>query len=215
MDKEVLFKNLSAAVVGMDESAAVEISENSIKEGIAPYETIQHGLIDGMKKVSHLYEEEEYFLPEVLMCSDAMTAGLGVLSPYLDTTQMETPIKIVMGVVEGDTHDIGKNLVRIMTEAGGMQVHDLGRDVPLDNFIQKAEEIHADVIAMSTLMTTTMDGMKTVIDKLSDLNIREKYKVFIGGGPISQRFANEIGADFYTKDASEATRVIKKAFGKE
>ena len=115
----------------------------------------------------------------------------------------------MLGVVEGDTHDIGKNLVKIMMESAGFEVHDLGRDVPLQKFIDVAEEIGANFICMSTLMTTTMMGMKTVIDMLEQRNIRDKYKVMIGGGPISQRFADEIGADAYTIDANEAVKRIK------
>lgn len=212
MNKEELFRGISEAVINMEEEESAALCKQSVEGNIPAYETINSGLIAGMNEVSRLYEEEEYFLPEVLLSSDAMNAGLDVLKPHLDKSSMTQSIKIIMGVVEGDTHDIGKNLVRIMTESSGMEVYDLGRDVPLDSFIDKAEEVNADVIAMSTLMTTTMDGMKVVIDNLKERNIRDKYKVFVGGGPISQRFANSIGADFYTKDAAEAVRVLKKNF---
>nr|WP_276515591.1 cobalamin-dependent protein [Tissierella carlieri] len=134
---------------------------------------------------------------------------MDILKPHIKTETSDNAIKVVIGVVEGDTHDIGKNLVKIMTESAGIEVYDLGRDVPLKNFIIVAEEVGANFICMSTLMTTTMMGMKTVIDMLKERNIRDKYKVMIGGGPISQRFADEIGADAYTADAGEAVKRIK------
>ena len=213
MEKEVLFNNIINALVEMEEEKVVELCKETLEIGIAAYETITYALIPGMDKVSKLYEEEEYFLPEVLICSDCMNAGLDIVKPHLDKSNMKAPIKVVVGVVQGDTHDIGKNLVRILMEAAGMEVYDLGRDVDLDKFVDKAEEVGADLIGMSTLMTTTMDGMKTVIDMLKDRNIRNKYKVLIGGGPISQHFADVIGADLYTKDASEAVRRVKEMFG--
>jgi dimethylamine corrinoid protein len=167
-----------------------------------------------MDEVSRLYDEEEYFLPEVLMCSDAFNAGLNIVKPYLDKEAMSAPIKVVIGVVEGDTHDIGKSLVRIMLEASDFEVYDLGRDVKLNRFIETAEEVNADIICMSTLMTTTMDGMQIVINSLKEKNIRDKYKVMIGGGPISQHFAGLIGADSYAKDASEAVRKARQLMGR-
>ncbi|HWR62693.1 MAG TPA: corrinoid protein [Clostridia bacterium] len=214
MDKDSLFKDISDALVEMEEETVVEICEKTLEENIPAYETITGALVPGMDRVSRLYEEEEYFLPEVLICSDCMNAGLDVVKPHMDKSSMSAPIKVVVGVVQGDTHDIGKNLVRILMEASGMEVYDLGRDVELDRFIDKAEEVGADLIGMSTLMTTTMDGMKTVIDRLKEKNMRDKYKVLIGGGPISQHFADVIGADLYTKDASEAVKRVKEIFGR-
>ncbi|AFS78169.1 dimethylamine corrinoid protein MtbC [Gottschalkia acidurici 9a] len=210
MSKEKLFNDIKESVIEMEEEEVLDLCKEALDKGIPAYEIITDGLIKGMDEVSRLFEEEEYFLPEVLICSDAFNGGLDIVKPYLDKNSGEKPIKIVMGVVEGDTHDIGKNLVKIMMESAGFEVHDLGRDVPLDKFIETAEEIEADIIGMSTLMTTTMDGMKTVIDKLSEKGIRDKYKVMIGGGPISQHFANMIGADLYTSDASEAARKAKE-----
>lgn len=208
MEKKQIFGEISTAVVEMEEGKVIELSKKSLELNIPAYDTITGALIPGMDEVSRLYEEEEYFLPEVLMCSDAFNAGLDIVKPFMDKNSMEKPTKVVIGVIEGDTHDIGKNLVRIMMEASGFEVFDLGRDVKLNKFIDTAEEVDADIICMSTLMTTTMDGMKTVIDTLNEKNIRNKYKVMIGGGPISQHFADLIGADLYTKDANEA---VKKA----
>lgn len=209
MEKEKLFQEISDAVVEMDDELVEELCNKSLEVLIPPNETITKGLISGMDRVGELYEEEEYFLPEVLICSDTLNIGLDILKPHIEKEDRENTIKVVIGVVEGDTHDIGKNLVKIMTESAGIEVYDLGRDVPLKNFITVAEEVEADFICMSTLMTTTMMGMKKVIDMLEESNIRDKYKVLVGGGPISQRFADEIGADAYAVDANEAVRRMK------
>ncbi|MFD3157821.1 corrinoid protein [Haloimpatiens sp. FM7330] len=210
MEKEVLFENISKSVIEMEEDEVAELCKKSLEMNISAYETIKNGLIAGMDKVGRLYEEEEYFLPEVLICSDAMNEGLNILKPHLDRQIMDNPVKVVIGVVEGDTHDIGKNLVKVMMESSGFTVYDLGRDVPLEKFVAKAEEENTDIICMSTLMTTTMPGMKKVVDELKQKNIRDKYKVMIGGGPVSQKFADEIGADFYTVDATEAVKKVKE-----
>jgi dimethylamine corrinoid protein len=214
MEKEKLFQEISNALVEMDVERVAELAQETVKQEIPAFETITGGLVPGMDEVGRLYEEEEYFLPEVLICSDAFNAGLAVVQPYLDKSSLGKPIKMVIGVVEGDTHDIGKNLVRILMDASGFEVYDLGRDVPLDRFIEKAEEVESDLICMSTLMTTTMDGMKTVIDKLKEKNLRDKYKVLIGGGPISQRFCEIIGADLYCKDANTAVKKARELMGR-
>ena len=210
MDIQKLFKQISEAVVEMEDDLVVELCNKSLELLIPAEQTIEEGLVAGMDRVGQLYEEQEYFLPEILTCSDTLNIGLDILKPHIQTETVDNPIKVVIGVVEGDTHDIGKNLVKIMMESAGFEVHDLGRDVPLQDFIDVAEKVGANFICMSTLMTTTMAGMKTVIDMLKAKEIREKYKVMIGGGPISQKFADDIGADAYTVDANEAVKRIKK-----
>ena len=213
MDKEELFKKISDNVVELEEDVVEELCEKSLEMEIEPTETINKGLIDGMDRVSVLYEDGEYFLPEVLTASYALNIGIDVLKPHIKQEESQKRIKVVIGVVEGDTHDIGKNIVKIMAESGGFEVYDLGRDVPLDEFIKTAEEKECDFICMSTLMTTTMPGMRTVIEKLERKNIRDKYKVLIGGGPISQKFADEIGADAYTVDAASCVKKMKELKG--
>lgn len=213
MNKEILFQQISNAVIDMEDELVEELCNKSLELSIPAEETISNGLVAGMDRVGQLYEEEEYFLPEVLTCSDTLNIGLDILKPHIKNEAIDNPIKVVIGVVEGDTHDIGKNLVKIMTESAGIEVYDLGRDVPLMDFITVAEEVNANFICMSTLMTTTMAGMKKVIDTLKENNIRDKYKVMIGGGPISQRFADEIGADVYTADANEAVKRMKAIMG--
>lgn len=213
MEKEVLFKKISDNVVEMEDEEVEDLCEKSLNQGIDPSETITKGLVDGMDRVGVLYDTGEYFLPEVLTASYAMNAGIDVLKPHIKREQSSETIKIVIGVVEGDTHDIGKNLVKIMAESAGFIVYDLGRDVPLDEFIRVAEEKECDFICMSTLMTTTMVGMRTVIERLKERKLRDKFKVMIGGGPISQKFADEIGADAYTVDATAAVRKMKELKG--
>lgn len=210
MEQQVLLKEISDAVVDMEEELVSQLCTKSLEMGIPAYKTITDGLIEGMNEVGRLYEEQEYFIPEVLICSDAMNEGVSILKPYLDREITENPVKIVIGVVEGDTHDIGKNLVKIMMESSGFIVYDLGRDVPLNKFIEKAEEENADIICMSTLMTTTMKGMEEVTNMLKEQNIRNKYKVMIGGGPVSKKFAEDIGADIYSVDANEAVKKVKE-----
>jgi len=207
--KEEHLKELSDAVLDMDEERTVTAAQTALDAQVDPYEAIQHGLSDGMARAGQLFEDEEYFIPELLMCSDAMYAGLDVLKPHLKQSG-EKKGTVVIGVIEGDTHDIGKNMVRIMFETGGFNVIDLGRDVPPQRFVDTARDAKAEIIALSTLMTTTMDGMGTVVKLLHDADIRDNIKVMVGGGPISPGFAKRIGADGYAVNASEAVKVARE-----
>lgn len=208
--EEELHQKLSDAVVDMDEEEAARLSHLAVDEGYDAYEAIDKGLAHGMERAGVLFEEEEYFIPELLMCSDAMYAGLDILKPHIKAGEAKEKFKIVIGVIEGDTHDIGKNLVKIMLESSGFIVYDLGRDIPPATFVDKALEHEAHFIAISTLMTTTMSGMGAVINILSDRGVRDKFKVLVGGGPISQSFADKIGADGYSRNAAEAVRLTER-----
>lgn len=213
--KDDLLKELSDSVLNMQEEETIEISKKCVGNNINAYEAIDKGLADGMNRAGKLYEEEEYYIPELLLCSDAMYSGLDILKPHLEKEQTENKAKVVIGVVEGDTHDIGKNLVKIMMETEGFEVIDLGRDIPPVDFVNKAKEVGASIIALSTLMTTTMDGMAEVINLLKKEGIRDKISVMVGGGPISQNFADKIGADAYTLDASKAAKRAKALIKKQ
>ena len=215
--KEELLQKLADCVTEMEEDEVVEVAKQYLDEGYPAYDGIMDGLVKGMNKASDLYDEEEYFVTDVLLCSDAMYNGLDILRPALpdDEEGANVKKKVVIGVVQGDTHDIGKNLVRIMMETAGFEMYDLGRDVPLDDFVNKAKEVDADIICMATLMTTTMGGMQTVIEKLKEQGMRDRVKVMIGGSPISQKFADEIGADGYSANAPEAVKLAKKLTGLE
>lgn len=205
-----ILNDLAQAVVNMDETRAKQVAAEAIAAGVDAYDAITEGLSKGMDKVNELYEQEEYFVPEILLCSDAMYAGIEVLRPHLPKDSARTPRKVVIGVVKGDTHDIGKNLVKIMLDNAGFEIHDLGRDVPYAQFVETAAQINADLVCMSTLMTTTMDGMAVVVQDLKKANVPSK--VMVGGGPISSGFAKRIGADGYGKNAAEAVKVAKSFF---
>jgi len=209
-EKEELLKRLSDGVVEMEEDDVEEAAREYLEAGYPAFDGIMEGLVDGMNRASRLYEEEEYFVTDVLLCSDAMYIGLDILRPFLPEESGERKKKGVIGVVEGDTHDIGKNLVKIMLETAGFDMVDLGRDVPLTQFIEAAQEEGADFICMSTLMTTTMGGMEEVIRMLEEEGMRKKVKVMIGGGPISQKYADKIGADGYSQNAVEAVKLAKR-----
>ena len=213
MSKEELFAKIKDAVIEMDDETVESLCNEAIAENFDATEVIREGLIKGMDRVGELYATSEYFLPEVLTASFALNAGVDILKPYMKKEVSTKHVRIVIGVVEGDTHDIGKNLVKIMCESAGFEVIDLGRDVPINEFVDVAEKENADFILMSTLMTTTMSGMKAVVDELTARGIRDKYKVMIGGGPISQKFCDEIGADAYTVDAASCVKKIKEIMG--
>lgn len=212
MSHEVILSEIAEALVEMEEEKVVSLCEQALEDKIPAKSIIEEGLIRGMDQVGELFEDDEYFLPEVLICSDIMYDGIQVVKPHLENVESEKKVKIVIGVVEGDTHDIGKNLVKIMMECGGFDIIDLGRDVPLDDFVETAIRESCDVLCMSTLMTTTMDVMRRVIEKLKERKVRQDIKVFIGGGPISQKFADEIGADVYSEDATECVRKLRELF---
>jgi len=208
--KEELLQKLSDGVLEMEDDVVIEGAKEYLEGGYPALDAILNGLVDGMNKASELFDEEEYFVTDVLLCSDAMYEGLNILRPHLPAEEVEKERpKGVIGVVEGDTHDIGKNLVKIMLETAGFEMHDLGRDVPLQDFVSKAKEVNADLVCLSTLMTTTMGGMETVINLLKEAGIRDNMKVIIGGGPISQKFADMIGADGYSVNAVEAVKLSK------
>lgn len=208
--KEELLKRLSDGVVDMEEDDVAETAQEYLDAGYPAFDGIMEGLVDGMNRAGQLYEEEEYFVTDLLLCSDAMYAGLDILRPCLPEEGGEAKHKGVIGVVEGDTHDIGKNLVKIMLETAGFDMIDLGRDVPLRKFVDTAREEGAEFICMSTLMTTTMGGMQDVIRILEEEGMREQMKVMIGGGPVSQKYADKIGADGYSQNAVEAVKLAKR-----
>jgi corrinoid protein of di/trimethylamine methyltransferase len=204
-----LYEKLSEAVVEMEEDDVIELANEVVAEGYDAYQAVDKGLAQGMERAGELFEEQEYFVPELIVCADAMYAGLDILKPHIKTDAEGTKYTVVIGVIEGDTHDIGKNLVKIMQETGGFNVIDLGRDVLPSTFVDEAVKNDADVIAISTLMTTTMGGMGEVIDILNERGIRDQFKVIVGGGPISQGFADKIGADGYSTNAAESVRLLR------
>lgn len=207
--KEELLKKLSDCVFEMEDEEVVDVVKEYIEAGFDPQEGMLLGLVDGMKRASGMYEEGEYFVPELIICSDAMYAGIEELQKYLPNAEGSSAGKIVIGVIEGDTHDIGKNLVRIMLETGGFDVHDLGRDVPVETFVNYVKENNVNIVAISSLMTTTMPGMEAVVNRLKEEGLRDKVKIMVGGAPVSAAFAEKIGADGYSRNAIEAVELAK------
>ncbi len=185
--------------------------EEALAQGIDPKEILNDGLLDGMMIVGAKFKRNEVFVPEVLVAARAMTAGLTILEPKLVEVGNEPLGKAVIGTVKGDLHDIGKNLVAMMLKGAGFEIIDAGTDVDAETFIAKAEEVNADVICMSALLTTTMPYMQDVINALKEKGLRDKYVVMIGGAPVTEDFAEQIGADYYTPDATTAAEVAKAA----
>ncbi len=212
VSKEEILEGLAKAVIDGDEVKSEELAKKSLEIGIDPYESLMNGCNKGMAKVSDLYELKEMFVPEILLSSDAMYAAIDILKPHLKVdASAKKPAKVVIGVAQGDIHDIGKNLVKMMLEVAGFIMIDVGKDVPVDTFVKKTIEEDADIVAISALMTTSMMYMEPVIKKLKENFV--KAKVVVGGAPINNDFANKIGADGYGKDAVEAVKVSKKLVG--
>ena len=212
--KEELLQKLADYVVDMEDEDIVDVAEEYVAAGFDPQEGILQGLVVGMQRASDLYDEGEYFVPELINCSDAMYAGMDIMQAHMEH-KAESIGKAVIGVVQGDTHDIGKSLVRVMMEVAGIEVVDLGRDVSLDRFVEVVrDDEDIDLVVMSSLMTTTMIGMGKVIEGLKEAGLRDRVKVMVGGAPISNGFAKEIGADLYTTNAIQAAEGAKRLLGK-
>lgn len=188
-----------------------QLVQQALDEGIDAKTILDEGLLNGMMVIGGKFKRNEVFVPEVLVAARAMNAGVAILEPKLVEMGNEPVGKAVIGTVKGDLHDIGKNLVAMMLKGAGLEVCDLGVDVEPTAFIEKAEEIGADVIGMSALLTTTMTGMEEVINLLKEKGLRDKYIVMVGGAPVNDSFASEIGADYYTPDAATAAEQAKQA----
>jgi corrinoid protein of di/trimethylamine methyltransferase len=202
-EKEILEK-LKNAVIQYDEDASKEGAEEALKEGLDPNSAIFNGLVSGMEEVGRLFEAQEYFVPELLMSADALYAGLDILKPHVKQMDLGVRGSVVIGTVEGDVHDIGKNIVKMMFDVAGFQVYDLGKDVPLDKFVEEQMKTESDLVCLSAMMTTTMVGMKKVIDDLKAKN--PDVRIMIGGAPVSADVAEKWGADGYAPDANNALK---------
>ena len=184
--------------------------EQALEEGIDPKIILKEGLMSGMSIIGGKFKREEVFVPDVMMAARAMNVGLSILEPKLVEAGNEPIGRVVIGTVQGDLHDIGKNLTAMLLKGAGFEIYDMGVDVSAEAFLEKAEEVNADIIGLSALLSTTMSQMKEVIDLLKEKNLRDKYIVMIGGAPITNEFAEEIGADYYTPDAASAAEVAQE-----
>jgi corrinoid protein of di/trimethylamine methyltransferase len=201
--KEILEK-LKNGVIQYDEDACREGAQEAVDLGMDANEAIFEGLVAGMEEVGRLFEAQEYFVPEILMCADALYAGLDILKPHCKQMDLGVKGSVVIGTVEGDVHDIGKNLVKMMFDVAGFTVYDLGRDVPLDKFVEEQLRTDSDLVCLSAMMTTSMVGMPKVIEKIKEKN--PECLIMIGGAPTSQELAEKWGADGYAQDASNALK---------
>ncbi len=200
--KEEILELLKDGVINYKEDQVKEAAQASLDAGFVPLEMIMDGLAAGMEVVGQLYERHEYFVPEVLMCADALYAGLAILRPHVPKVAGGVNAQVVIGSIQGDVHDIGKNLVKMMFDVAGWEVHDLGRDVPLEKFVEEQMRTDSEVVAMSAMMTTTMLGMKKVIKMIKEKN--PNVAIMLGGAPVTKDVANLFGADGYAESAGNA-----------
>jgi corrinoid protein of di/trimethylamine methyltransferase len=200
--KEELLGLLKDGVINYNEDQVKDAANKWIEDGYVALEGIMDGLAYGMEVVGQLYERNEYFVPEVLMCADALYAGMDILRPHVPKKEGEIKSQVVIGSIQGDVHDIGKNLVKMMFDVAGWEVHDLGRDVALDKFVEEQLRTDSEVVAMSAMMTTTMLGMKKVIKMIKEKN--PNVAIMLGGAPVTKDVANLFGADGYAESAGNA-----------
>jgi len=209
--EEILAK-LIEAVVEFEEDDCAEAAQEALDAGMDPMVAVLDGLAAGMERVGVLFDTNEYFVPEVLMCADALYKGLDILRPHITLDADIPKASVVIGSIQGDVHDIGKNLVKMMFDVAGWEVHDLGRDVPLETFVEKQLDVKSDVLAMSAMMTTTMMGMKKVIAMVKEKN--PACLIMLGGAPVTRDVANLFGADGYAESAGNAVSEGIKMIGR-
>lgn len=210
MEQNDVISNLTEAVVAGKKDDAISFAEKALELGIDPYLAVIDGLAKGMEIMGEKYDKKEAYMPQLMMASNAMYGGMNILTPHLKKEDGEKSAVVVIGSVEGDVHDIGKNLVKTMMTANGFEAVDLGKDVEINDFVEAAIEHQADVISLSTLMTSTMDNMEATVKHIKDQGIRDKVKILIGGAPVTQAFADDIGVDGTATDAMEAARLAKE-----
>lgn len=209
MGKEEILKKAAQAVIDGDEDAAEEIARKAIAEGINPVDVISEGLSAGMTQVGDLFNKEEISLPFVIVAAEAMSKAIAILEPHIPVQEKGNKKgTVVIGTVEGDIHDIGKGIVATMLKVYGFEVYDLGRDVPVQAFIDKAKEVNAQIIGSSTLMTTTLPGQKTLQEAVQKEGL--KVKTIVGGAATNQQWADKIGATAYGENANDAVSKIKE-----
>ena len=207
-------KALHEGVVEYDEELVVDTSKEILESGVNVYDMVMNGLAAGMEEVGELYDQQEYFVPELLMCADALYAGLDILRPHIDPADVGSSGakgQVVIGSIQGDVHDIGKNIIKMMFEVAGFTVHDLGRDVPLEKFVEEQLATDSEIVAMSAMMTTTMMGMKKVVQMIKEKN--PDVQIMLGGAPVTTDVADLFGADGYAESAGNAVQEAVKMVG--
>jgi 5-methyltetrahydrofolate--homocysteine methyltransferase len=215
MEQSKILKSLADAVTDGDDESVVELTNQGLSLGLAPLEIINDGLTKGINQVGERFASGEFFLPDLLLGAKAMEAGINILEPLLAGADRKFVGKVLMGTVKGDLHCIGKNIVIIMLKSAGYEVIDLGVDVPCSVFIEKIKEHKPDIVGISALLTTTVKEQKDIIESLKEAGLRDQVKIIIGGAPISQSWADTIGADGYAEDASIAVKVANRLLSKQ
>jgi len=203
-------KELYDAILTGNAKKAAAVTQAALDEGVQPMELVTQQMVPAMAEVGKLFECEEYFVPELLLSGRAMKACMELLRPLLSKQGVEPVGRVVIGTVKGDLHDIGKNLVACMLEGGGFEVIDLGADVAPDQFVRTVQSKNVKIVALSALLTVTMNSMRTTIQAFRDAGLREKVKIMVGGAPVTQQFADEIGADGFSENASAAVTLARK-----
>ena len=210
---EPVIKEIYDSIVDADQKMASTKVQEALDQGFDPGHILNTGMVAAMTEVGRLFEEGEYFVPEMLVSARAMQAGLSILKPKMVEANIKSVGKVVAGTVKGDLHDIGKNLVCMMLEGAAFEIIDLGSDVSPDKFVDAVKSHQANMVAMSALLTTTMPNMKVTIDALKEAGVRDQVKIMVGGAPLSIQYAQEIGADGYAQDASRAVALAKSLIG--
>lgn len=212
--KDEIIAKAKEAIANFDNDAAAAAAQEGLDAGISPVDIIQEGFTTAMNEVGDQFEAGTLFLPHVIAASEAMTAGVDVLTPALEALGAETESrgKIVIGTIEGDIHSIGKDIVATMLKIAGFEVFDLGRDVPIASYVEKAKEVGAQVVASSALMTTTMVSQIQIEEQLKEAGLRDSLKTMVGGAPVTQDWADKIGADVYGENASDVVTKLKEMF---
>ena len=205
-----LLHELAQALINGNAPQTKELTQKAVDEGTPPEKILNEGLIVGMNEVGRRFKNNEFYVPEVLIAARAMHAAMDVLKPLLAESDVQPAGTVLIGTVKGDLHDIGKNLVAMMLEGGGFNVIDMGVDVSPEKFLDSVKQHKPQVIGLSALLTTTMPAMKTTIEALKEAGVRDNVKVIIGGAPVTQRYADEIGADGYAPDAASAVDVTRQ-----
>lgn len=213
MGKAELFEQAAQSVVDANKDVAIAVATQAIAEGIDPVEMINDGFSVGMSRCGEMFDVGELFLPELIVASDAMVSAIAVLEKAMPLEQTSKKLGVaVVGTIEGDVHDIGKGIVATMLRVYGFEVHDLGRDVPIKTFVEKAKEVNANIVGSSALMTTTQVGQKALEQALKDAGLRDKVKTMVGGAVCTQRWADKIGSDVYAENATDAVTKLKELF---
>lgn len=212
-----IVEKMADAVIRGNEEECTKLAKTALKEGIEPVKAIQEGFAKGMETVGINFECGKFYLPEMMLAARAMNTGVKVFEPVIASKGSQSAQKrgtVVLATIQGDMHDIGKNIVKLLMSTSGFDIIDLGKDVKVRRIIEEAQEKKADIIGVSALMTTTMGYMPELIEELSEMDIRESFKVMVGGAPVTPEWAKEIGSDGYAKDAVGAVRVARELVGK-